>query len=180
MGGGQKMVSSTEWTSLCRASFSLWCSRLPSSPYPPCICPLIPDVSEAWTPPQWAAVWAPPPNLMAMTFPTGHAVLTALPPQAGQSLCGAPTGSTLLLWAWLWSTPICSQLYGQPQPAPSGKGLLSPRSGHPGLSTSKALSIPFTRGQAHAGSSRRGAGASNPERASNVDPYCSLQMQPFI
>ena len=41
---GQKMISSTEWTRLSVASRSLWCSRLPPSPYPPFICPLIPDV----------------------------------------------------------------------------------------------------------------------------------------
>lgn len=129
---------------------------------------------EARTPTQWA----PPPNLVAVTFPTGHAVVTA-PPKARQSLCGAPVGSTLLLRAWLWATPICSQLHGQPQPATPGKGLLSPCSGHPGLSMNKALSSPFARGQAHAGSGRSGAGASDPERASGVDSYRSLQMPPF-
>ena len=95
---------------------------------------------EACTPPQWAAVWAPPPNLVAVTLPTG-VLLSLPPPKARQSLCGAPMGSTLLLRAWLWSTPICSRLHGQPQPATPGKGLLSPCPGHPDLSTSKALSI---------------------------------------
>ena len=171
---GQKMISSTEWTRLSVASRSLWCSRLPPSPYPPFICPLIPDVRRGHP------HNGPHPQPHGSDLPYRAMLLSLPPPKARQSLCGAPVGSTLLLRAWLWSTPICSQLHGQPQPATPGKGVLSPCSGHPGLSMNKALSIPFAHGQAHAGSSRSGAGASDPERASGVDSYRFLQMQPFM
>ena len=74
-GGGQKMVSSTEWTPLSVASHSLWCSRLPPSFYPPCICPLIPDVRPAH--PTMGGCLGPTPQPRGSDPPYRGAVVTA-------------------------------------------------------------------------------------------------------
>ena len=175
-GGGQKMVSSTDWTPLSVASHSLWCSRLPPSLYPPCICPLIPDIRPAH--PHNGQLSGPhPPSSWQWPALQGM-LLSVSPPKARQSLCGAPTGSTLLLRAWLWSTPICSRLHGQPQPATPGKGLLSLCPGQPDLSMSKALSILRSwsgtcREQQEEGGSLRSW------KGFRCHSYCALQMQPF-
>lgn len=156
--GGRKVISSTEWTQQSVASRSLWCSRLPPSPYPPCICPLIPDVGVD------THTMGPTPNLVS---DSRQGMLLSLHPSTfRQSLCGAPVRQHSTAPSWLWSTPICSPAPWAATASHAWEGLLTVLWRHqafPCKATFLSLVVRHMQGAAGAG-----AGASDPERASGI------------